>query len=472
MRWVVVLRLILGGALLAPPSALWAQVWRVAPGTELSTVTEALESAAPGDTVVVGPGVYRERLVVSRPVVLLGEEWPVIDGEGQGHVIEATAPIEIRGFIVRGSGTSVDLEHSGLMVRGGRSQVVGNWFEDVLYGIYLKEAPGSVVARNRVIGKPFPKGRRGDGIRLWYSAGSRVDGNEVERTRDLVVYFSDSLTMRGNRVQGGRYGIHYMYSNHSRLEDNELVDNNVGAFLMYSEGIRLSGNVFARSRGETGFGMGLKDADEIRADGNVFVDNRVGVQLDNSPRSRDATNRFVDNAFLHNGVGIRLLPSVRGNGFAENGFLGNERPVEVAGGVRPGQERQNEWDGNYWDEYAGFDRDLDGVGDTPYVYARLADVLMSRHPDLRLFARSPAFAVLDLVTGFFPLLRPEPVFTDSIPRLELASLDQWQGRVEGLDRDGERPLDSRLKHGVVWVLVAVGAVGVLRVGTRGKGVGG
>ena len=445
----------------APASA--QTTWRVGPDAPIASIGEALERAAPGDTVRVGPGVYRERLVVERPVVLLGEGEPVVDAGGEGHVIEAFAPIELRGFLLRASGTSVDEEHAGVMVREARATVVDNRIEDVLYGVYLKNAPGSLVARNAIRGKPFAPPRRGDGIRLWYSNGTTIEANRVDRVRDVVVYFSDSLVARGNRITDSRYGLHYMYSDHSRLEGNRMSGNHVGAFLMYSTDIELVDNVFHDAEGASGMGLGLKDADRIVAEGNLFVENAVGIHLDNAPRSVGATNRFENNAVVRNGSGVRLLPSVAGNDFGGNDFLGNERPVEVAGGARPGVEEQNDWRGNHWDGYAGFDRDGDGVGDTPWVYARLSDALLTKHPPLRLFAGSPALELLELAARFLPLLRPEPVAVDPAPRLDTVAVDRWRG-----ERVGEEPPGpvSRAGWAGAWAALALGAIVLLRRGGR------
>ncbi|MEE9471829.1 MAG: DUF1565 domain-containing protein [Gemmatimonadota bacterium] len=154
------------GGLLAPPP-LAGQPIRVGPGAKFSTIGDAVAAARAGDTVLVAPGTYSERLVIERPLTLKGEGWPVVDGEGIGHVVEVLAPLRLEGFLIRGSGDNVVEEHAGVMVREAPgTRIVGNRLEDVFFGIYLKGSPGSRVRGNRIEGKPFAPPRRGDGIRL------------------------------------------------------------------------------------------------------------------------------------------------------------------------------------------------------------------------------------------------------------------------------------------------------------------
>jgi len=195
---------------------------------------------------------------------------------------------------------------------------------------------------------------------------------------------------------------------------------------MYSADVSLRQNVFADSRGSSGMGIGLKDADRILAEDNLIVQNESGIYLDNSPRAAAVTNHIRENLFLYNGSGVRMLPSVRGNDFQGNSFVGNQRPAEVSGGMGEAQAAQNDWSGNYWSGYSGFDRDGDRVGDTPFRYARLTDDLLSRHDALRLFTRSPVMPVIEAVRRFFPLLAPEPVVVDPVPELEPRALVRWE----------------------------------------------
>ena len=51
--------------------------------------------------------------------------------------------------------------------------IENNRLEDVLFGVYLKNAPGSILRNNVVLSKDLEIGRRGDGIKVWYSAGRR-----------------------------------------------------------------------------------------------------------------------------------------------------------------------------------------------------------------------------------------------------------------------------------------------------------
>lgn len=450
-------------ASLLAPAPLAGQPIRVGPGAEFSTIGDAVAAARAGDTVLVAPGTYSERLVIDRPLTLKGEGWPVVDGEGIGHVVEVLAPLRLEGFVIRGSGDNVVEEDAGVMVREAPgTRIVGNRLEDVFYGIYLKDSQGSVVSGNRIEGKPFAPPRRGDGIRLWYSSASEILDNVVSGTRDLVIYFSDSLLVRGNVIEGGRYGLHYMYSNHTVFERNRFDGNEVGAFLMYSTDIRLRENVFANSAGMSGMGIGLKDADAVEASGNLIVGNVVGVHLDNSPHSADVFNSFTGNLLLANQAGIRLMPSVRRNAFEGNDFLNNGTPVVVAGGAGPDQAARNRWSGNHWSEYAGFDRDGDGAGDIPFVHARLADDLLSRHPALGLFARSPALGVLEVVSRFFPFLKPEPVVVDHAPRIDATLLAEWGEAVGSPARSRPSPWKS-----ASWLLLAAAGGGALwRVARR------
>ena len=77
------------------------------PTTAFKTIAEALGQAAPGDTVVVAPGIYSERFQIPQGVGLVGHGLAdtVIDGGGnEGSVIAMMPDSILAGFTVQGSG--------------------------------------------------------------------------------------------------------------------------------------------------------------------------------------------------------------------------------------------------------------------------------------------------------------------------------------------------------------------------------
>jgi len=379
------------------------------------TIAAGLAAAGPWDTVRVAAGVYHEHPRLDRPVVLVGEPGAVIDGDGRGIVIYVRAPAVIRGLTIRNSGGDQSREHAGLLAERAAGLVVEhNRFENVLFGIYLKQSDSAVVRHNEIEGKDLEVSLRGDGIRLWYSHEGVIEDNVVRRSRDVVIWFCNGTAVRRNHVFDSRYGLHYMYSDRNRFEDNEFVRNHVGAFIMYSNDITFRGNLFADARGTTGRGLGFKDADRITAVGNVMVKNAVGISIDNSPHSVGVTNEFRDNVVAYNDVGVALLPSVHDNVFRGNALVSNVRPVSVSGG---GTALANRWVGNYWSEYAGFDRDGDGFGDTPFRFDRLSDDILAAHDGLQVLELGLAVAALNTLSRVLPLLQPEAVVVDSAPRV-------------------------------------------------------
>ena len=377
----------------------------------------ALAAAPAGAVITVPPGDYAGPLHVDKPVTLEGQGWPVLDGHGEGDVVTITAAdVTLRGFVIRNTGVSLDRENAGITGSAPRLVIEGNRLEDVLFGIYLKDAPGSVVRNNTVHGKDLEMGVRGDGLRLWYCANSVVEDNHVSDSRDMIVWFSPDSVVRNNLVERSRYGLHFMVNENDLVENNVLRDNSVGIYLMYGENYTVRGNLLYNNRGQSGYGLALKDVNGALIEDNTIVANRVGIYNDNSPLNPDQTVLVQHNLLAYNDLGLEYLPLVQRNTFSANIFQENGAQVSIAG---EGEMKGNAWSqdgaGNYWSDYAGFDVDRNHIGDVPYRSISLYESLMAKYPELRLFQLSPASDAIDLAARAFPVFQPRPNMADDHP---------------------------------------------------------
>jgi nitrous oxidase accessory protein len=379
---------------------------------------QALINATPtGGELVLPAGLYNGGVEIAKPMILRGEDGAIIDAQGRSTVILVEAPdVTLTNLVIRNSGNSLDREHSGVEANAPRVTITNNVFENVLFGVFLRGAERSLVADNVIGAMDVDPARRGDGIRLWESSGSMVEGNIVAEGRDVVLWFSNDLIVQDNVITSGRYGLHFMYSDRSLVQRNELSRNSVGAFLMYSKDLEFRDNLIAENNGPSGYGIGLKDMDGVTAEGNRFIDNRIGLYLDNSPGDVNVYQEFRRNLFAYNDVGIMFLPAVKRNRFSENAFIDNAEQVGIAG---TGRFTGNDWSisgvGNYWSDFAGYDADGDGIGDRPYRLEDLYSTMTDDYPELQFFSQTPAARAVDAAAQLFPTLRPEPKLEDTAP---------------------------------------------------------
>jgi nitrous oxidase accessory protein len=382
------------------------------------SLQDALASAVDGDVITVIGGVHPGQFVIEKSVTIAGEGWPVIDGLGLGSVISVHAPnVTIRGLHIRNSGLQLFREDAAIEVIEAPGAVIeGNRIDESLFGIYIKHSANSSVLSNDITGKHLDLPKRGDAIRVWASHDTRIEDNIVSKSRDVVLWYSERLVVTGNEITEGRYGLHFMYDDDAMVENNRLVGNAVGAYLMYSRRLDLRGNVIGANRGPSGYGIGLKDMDDAVIVGNLFADNRIGAYVDNSPRERDSYVTFTDNVFTLNDFGLRLMSSVKRNIYSGNTLMDNQEQVDASGG---GSLMENQWSvdgtGNYWSDYAGYDSDGDGRGDVPYEPQKLFEKLVDQHPSLRLLTYSPASQAVDFAAEVIPFVRPQPKLIDDAP---------------------------------------------------------
>jgi nitrous oxidase accessory protein len=420
-RWFLLLTLAAMALIPLPSGGQKANLpYIVSPDGPYTSIQSALSAADDGDTIEVRGGTYLGPLVVDKSVRIEGVDWPVIDGGGQGTVVTLAAPeIVFRGFEVRGSGTEPDRDHAGITLTAPRVVVENNRLRDVLFGIFVAQADEAIVRGNDVTSKTeYEIGRKGDGIRLWYSQGAIVETNHIHAARDVVIWYSQNVIVRDNLIEQGRYGIHLMYCDGAVVERNRVLNNSVGIYTMYSKDTIIRANDIRRQHGPSGYALGFKDADNVEVSDNLLVDNHGGAFLDGTPYTPQGFGRFHDNIFAFNNVGVILMPAVHGNDFTNNTFWENIEQMAVQGGG----QGENDWQGNYWSDYAGFDANGDGVGDIPYRAERLFENLTDREPRLRILLYSPAVQAIEFAATAFPIVRPQPKLTDSAPRVLPAAL--------------------------------------------------
>lgn len=391
------------------------------PASAETPLQPLIDAAEPGSTLVLEPGMYTGGVTVDKPLSITATGVAVIDGHNVGSVftIEA-ADVTIDNLVIRNSGDSLDREDSGVTsIDVPRVTIRNNTFENTLFGVFLRTAPGSKVVGNTIGAKDVETARRGDGIRLWECEGTVVDNNNVTGGRDLVFWFADGIQVTNNVVTEGRYGLHFMYSDDAVVRGNNLSDNSVGAFMMYSRRTQIIGNVMANNHGPSGYGVGLKDMDDVRIEDNRFISNRIGVYLDNSPWSADAEGWVEDNLFAYNTVGMMFQPSVKRNHMSSNTFIDNVEQVGVTGS---GDFGGNDWTmagvGNYWSDFAGYDADGNGIGDVPYRGQDLYNSITDGNPELTFFQETPAAKAISLAAQMFPVLRPKPIIEDEFPLVD------------------------------------------------------
>jgi nitrous oxidase accessory protein len=380
----------------------------VSPHGAVTHIADAVRLATPGDRIRIAAGVYREpTIIIDKPLSLVGEGWPVIDGEGARELLHITADdVDVRGLVFRNVGTSFREDRSAVRVtEAARCTIEDNRFDHAFFGIYLAKVRDCRIAGNVLRGTSASQTFSANGIHLWYSSDVTIAGNDVAGHRDgIYLEFSHRITVERNRSTGNRrYGLHFMYSDDCVYRHNEFSRNDAGVAVMYAARVEITDNAFSHSRGGATYGLLLKDISDVRLEGNRFIDNTTALLVDNTTRLLAQRNRYE-----RNGWAVRLGASAQDTRFERNVFSGNTFDVATNS-----TRATATFVGNYWDRYAGYDLDRNGVGDVPHRPVGLFAVVTERFEPSIVLLGSLFVQLLEAAERLFPSLTPVSLFDAS-----------------------------------------------------------
>ena len=389
-----------------------------------SVLQNAINAAKPGSKLELPAGIYKGNIVINKPLIIDGKnQKAIIEGDGKGTVISVkSSNVTIENLTIRHSGNEHERVDAGISVKNAHGSndtliqnvtIKNNRIVDCLFGIDLQMVSNSKIINNYITSKKYALGLRGDGVRLWYSNDNIIRGNILYKSRDFVVWYSHGNLIEKNRGEYGRYSLHFMYAGKNIVKDNVYKHNSVGIYFMYSKDSEAYGNLIENSMGTTGVGIGLKDSSNFTIKDNTIIYCARGMFFDRSPFEPGTHDYIENNRFLYNSIGVKFHSLSIANIFKHNIIKGNME--NVVNDSMNSKVLQNIWDENYWDDYEGFDKNGDGIGDNPYIDYQYADKVWLLNPNIRFFYGSPVISILNFIAKLAPISEPIKLLEDKHP---------------------------------------------------------
>lgn len=382
----------------------------------LAGVQDAINIAQLYDEILLEEGVYTgEGLYINKPIILRGNNNVILDGGEKVTIltIEGTAAL-VEGLTFRNTGYSSVEERCAIKLLSARGCIItNNKIEHCCFGIMLMKSGHSIITDNNINATNIHEQRSGNGIHGWQSDSLTIRNNNIQGHRDGIYFeFVTCTGVYNNKsINNLRYGIHFMFSNNDEYIGNTFSDNGSGVAVMFSHHVNIRNNAFDNCMGGASYGILLKEINDSQIINNKFRHNTNGIFM-------EGTNRITlqRNLFLSNGWACRVQASCSSIYLNENNFIGNSFDIATNGSLSI-----NNFNGNYWDKYEGYDLDKNHIGDIPFSPVSMYGVIVERMPYTILLYRSLMVYLLDRSEKVLPGITSEQI-KDKQPLMHAVTL--------------------------------------------------
>lgn len=388
-----------------------ARTIEVGEGKAFSSISAALHKAKAKDEILIyGKKIYKERLVIQKPITLKGVGTPIIDGGQRGDVIKVNADnVTIEGLQIQNSARSSQVDYCGVHVKDAQFVTVRNCvFRKNQFSVMFQNCKNGLIANNNISSNITYNPIMGNAVHCWKSDNMHITGNNIGHNRDgIYLEFVNNSHIDHNTVSGcARYGLHFMFSHFNVYNSNRFNHNQAGVAVMFAHNVEMINNTFEFNRGTSSYGLLIKELQYSTIKWNRFLDNTVGLLIDGG-----SDLNVHHNVIKNNGWGMRLISASTNDTIVHNNFLGNT--FDMTTNV---SYNRNNVNGNYWDKYEGYDLNKDGYGDVPFHPLSLFSMLAEQNENVLFFFHSFLMNLLDATEKVLPSITPDN-YVDNYPHM-------------------------------------------------------
>lgn len=389
---------------------------KVGPNQKIKLLSKAVELANSFDTILVDKAIYYSKnLEITKPLVFIGIDYPIIDGESKYQIITIrSSNVIFQGFKIQHSSVSSLEDVAGIKIINSKNVIVrNNILDDTFFGIYSQYSQSCLIENNTLVSYRKFEQEAGNGIHCWKSDSIRIINNKITGHRDGIYleFVTNSVIWRNSSIKNIRYGLHFMFSHNDSYISNIFKNNGAGVAVMFTRQVKMFNNFFEENWGDASYGLLLKEISDSYIQGNVFQKNTIGIHMEGTSRIVMKKNQFISNGFA-----IQIQASCDSNTLSQNNFISNTFDIGTNGSLV-----LNNFNGNYWDKYEGYDLNKDKIGDIPYRPISMFSMIVEKYPTVMILFRSFMVTLLDKTEKILPSLTPENL-KDNYPLMKAIKL--------------------------------------------------
>lgn len=376
------------------------------------TIKSALNASKNFDIIIVRQNIYSEgTIIIDKPITLIGDKFPVIDGEGKNQIIIVkSSNVKISGFTFKNSGVSFLSDNSAIKLDSVSNCIIeNNKFINNFFAVYLSKSRRCKIINNQIKSNNTKQTLSGNGIHLWNCRDILIEGNRIEGHRDGIYleFVKHSQIIKNISRNNLRYGLHFMFSDSCLYKNNLFEMNKAGVAVMFTKNILMEYNTFENNWGSASYGILLKEIYDSKILNNTFKKNSCGIYLEACNRIEVQKNNFIEN-----GWAIKLMANSMDNIFKNNNFIENTFDISTNS-----IHNYNSFKNNFWSKYDGYDLNKDNIGDVPYRPVKLFSFIVVSNPPVLILLRSFFVDILDFAEKIIPTITPSDLI-DSEPLMK------------------------------------------------------
>ncbi len=258
---------------------------------DFPTITEAITEANAGDKILVRPGLYREGLVIDKPLEIIG------DGELGDIVIQATGEDVVLFKTTMGRISNLSLRQMGggtwygVDIAQGRLELEGcDIISQGSAGVAIHDGSDPRLRRNHI------HDCKQGGVYVYENGQGTIEDNDIfgNILAGVEIETGSNPTLRRNRIHDGKQvGVFIKEKGQGTLEDNDIFGNAYAGVE-----IKTSGNpTLRRNRIHDGKGGGIfvhQNGQGMLEDNDIFGNAYAGVEIKTSGNPTLRHNRIYD----------------------------------------------------------------------------------------------------------------------------------------------------------------------------------